>query len=122
MVEQIPLTEEWLASVGFKYRPPEERQPFKHWKIQINQKNDYGLYIETTKPGWINSLGEHVNADAGWFLWAGREHHFFHIRHVYNQSDIISIVEAFSGWEWNPENHVYGQVWKYHPDLVKLTS
>ena len=99
-----------MAKVGFKYREPEERQQFRHWILKFDEKDDYGLYIETTKPGWFNRDGDHINADSGWFLWVGREHHHFHLRHIHNQSDMIAIVEAFSGYEWKPENHMYGMV------------
>lgn len=97
-----PITEEWLAEVGFKYREPGERQPFRHWTLQFSEPDDYGLYIETTKPGWINSHGEHIGRDMGWFLWAGREHHSFHLRHVFLRSEIIALVEALSGLPWKP--------------------
>jgi hypothetical protein len=108
--KEIPLTEEWLLSVGFKYREPDERQTFRHWFLKFDENDNYGLYIETTKPGWFNRNGEHIGADNGWYLWAGREHNFFHLRHIHNLSDIITIVEALSGYEWKPENHMYGMV------------
>lgn len=110
MSEEVPLTEEWLASVGFKYNEPGEMQTFRHWFLKFNEKNDHGLYIRTTKPGWFNRNGEHISADNGWFLWVGREHNSFHLRHIHNQSDIINIVEALSGYEWRPENYMYGMV------------
>lgn len=100
--EMTAITEKWLGEVGFKYREPGERQPFRHWTLQFSEPNDYGLYIETTMPGWINKDGVHVNADNGWFLWIGREHKFLHVRHVYEQAEIIALVEALSGLPWNP--------------------
>lgn len=96
------ITEEWLAEVGFKYREPRERQPFRHWTMTFAEQNDYGLYIETTMPGWINARGEHVGADMGWFLWLGRDNKFIHLRHVNNREEIVAIVEALSGATWEP--------------------
>lgn len=96
------ITEDWLASVGFKYREPEERQPFRHWTLTFFEPDDYGLYLETTMPGWLNSQGDHINADGGWFLWIGREHKFMHLRHVYEQSEIVALVEALTGQPWVP--------------------
>ena len=115
MQDDEPLTEEWLASVGFKYRDPHGRQPFKHWAIKFNEKNDYGLEIETTKPGWINQHGEHIGADGGWFLWIKREHKHIHLRHILTRAEMIQIIEAISGLPWNPNNHVWGQVWEKSP-------
>lgn len=98
----VAITEEWLAEVGFKYREPEERQPFRHWTLTFSQHDDDGLYIETTAPGWYNRNGDHINADGGWFLWIGRSQHHFHLRHVWEQEEIIAIVEAIIGQPWVP--------------------
>lgn len=97
-----PITEDWLASVGFKYREPEERQPFRHWTLTFSEPDDDGLFLETTMPGWLNANGDHINADKGWFLWIGRNHKFMHLRHVYAQAEIIAIVEALIGQKWKP--------------------
>ena len=98
------LTEEWLASVGFKYREPGERQSFRHWTLTFHEPDDYGLYLETTMPGWLNKDGEHVNKDGGWFLWMGRSDLscFLHLRHIHTQREMIAIVEALAGQPWKP--------------------
>lgn len=96
------ITEEWLGAVGFKYREPEERQPFRHWTLAFSEPDDYGLYIETTAPGWINRNGEHVMADGGWFVWIGRGTQFLHTRHMHEQAEMIALVEALSGLKWEP--------------------
>lgn len=98
----MEITEEWLAEVGFKYREPGERQPFRHWTLTFNEPGDYGLYLETTMPGWLNAEGVHINADHGWFLWIGRKSQFLHLRHVYHRSEIVAIVEALIGSPWVP--------------------
>lgn len=97
------ITEEWLASVGFKYREPGQRQPFRHWTLQFYETEDHGLYLETTMPGFLNDAGEHIGADRGWFLWIGREARFLHLRHVFKQIEIINLVEALSGQAWTPD-------------------
>ena len=96
------ITEEWLASVGFKYRAPDERQQWKHWTLTFSEPDDHGLYLETTAPGWLNRNGEHINADSGWFLWIGRGTQCNRTRHVYEQSEIVAMVEALTGQKWEP--------------------
>jgi len=97
-----PLTEDWLASVGFKYREPGERQQFRHWTLTFSEQDGHGLYIEMTMPGWLNSNGDHVGADRGWFLWLGREHKFIHLRHVFERSEVVALIEALTGQPWVP--------------------
>lgn len=46
------ITEDWLAEVGFKYRDPGERQPFRHWTLTFSEPDDYGLYIEERLALW----------------------------------------------------------------------
>lgn len=83
-------------------KEPEERQPFRHWTLTFSEPDDCGMYLETTMPGWLNAMGEHVDADRGWFLWLGRDHKFIHLRHVYERAEIVSIVEALTGLPWAP--------------------
>lgn len=99
---ELEISEDWLASVGFKYREPGERQIFRHWTLKFSEWRDHGLYIETTMPGFINRNGEHVGGDRGWFVWLGREHRFFHIRHMHQRREMISLVEALTGQTWVP--------------------
>lgn len=96
------ITEEWLAEVGFKYREPGERQAFRHWTLTFSEPDDCGMYLETTMPGWLNANGDHIGADRGWFLWLGREHKFIHLRHVWEQQEIVAVVEALTGQKWEP--------------------
>lgn len=97
----MQITEEWLASVGFKYREPGDRESFRHWTLRFSEPEDYGLYLETTHMGWINNKGEHVGGN-GWFLWIGREHKYLHLRHVSVQAEIVALVEALIGAKWEP--------------------
>jgi len=96
------ITEEWLAEVGFKYREPGERQQWKHWTLTFAEHDDHGLYIETTAPGWLNRNGDLINGDSGWFLWIGRGTQHLHLRHVFERSEIVAVVEALTGEPWIP--------------------
>lgn len=96
------ISEDWLASVGFKFREPMDGQPFRHWTLRFSEWSDHGFYIETTKPGWMNSAGEHVGKDGGWFVWIGREHKFIHTRHMFMRREMVALVEALAGQPWTP--------------------
>lgn len=96
------LTEEWLGEVGFKYREPGERQAWRHWTLTFSEPDDHGMYLETTKPGWLNRNGEHIGADHGWFLWLGRSTQLIHLRHVTEREEIVAVVEALTGQKWEP--------------------
>ena len=96
------ITEDWLADVGFKYREPGELQQWKHWTLTFHEQDDHGLYIETTKPGWLNRNGDLIGAEYGWYLWIGRGAHHFHLRHVFEREEIAALVEALTGQKWEP--------------------
>lgn len=117
--EQIPITEEWLKSVGFKWEQF-ERQPSKNWTLwlggcqdcgkawRFNGPEDFGIVVAQNIP-------IHDPEDHWWFCWfrsdsAGRYHRFIHVRHLRTQSEIVALVEALSGFPWRPENHQYGSV------------
>ena len=121
---EIPLTEEWLASVGFKYREPGQRQTFRHWTLTFNEPHDYGLYIQTTMPGHIDKEGRHVGMRHGWHLWVGRSDCscFLHLRRVFWRSDIIAIVEAFSGQPWSPTKAGHVPCINREAQLEKMAS
>lgn len=122
MTEQIPITEEWLKEVGFKWHQL-ERQPSKHWllwvgaavagdEISFASFDDIG--IEVADMRYENSAGDVVGRDA-WFVWfrsdsSGRYHRFIHVRHMRWRHELVKFVEAVSGQDWNPENHLYGQL------------
>jgi hypothetical protein len=109
------ITEEWLASVGFKYRDPEQGQQWKHWKLTFNEPDDYGMYIETTAPGWLNRDGDLIAGDTGWYVWLGRNSQFMHIRHMHTQAEMIALVEALSGLPWEPTRMGNVQVKRSRP-------
>lgn len=109
----LPIDEAWLKEVGFKWHQL-ERQTSKHWLLWLGaavRSHDDSLTDD-------EDIGIEVAAgigDRGWFCWlrsdaAGRYHRFIHLRHLHTRTDLIRIVEAISGFQWNPENHLYGGV------------
>lgn len=122
MTEPLPITEAWLKDVGFKWHQL-DRQPSKHWLLWLGRAvagdgisftlhDDIG--IEVADMRYRNSAGDVVGRDA-WFVWfrgdaGGRYHRFIHLRHMRWQHELIKLVEATSGQDWNPENHRYGMV------------
>lgn len=104
-----PITEDWLKSVGFKWHQC-DRQPSKHWLLWL------GGCMEQS---WtcFEDLGIEVapDNDGAWHCWlrsdsSHRYHRFIHVRHIKFQREIIALVKALTGLEWNPANHLYGSV------------
>lgn len=116
-VGDLPITEEWLKEVGFKWHQI-ERQPDKQWCLWMGRCIDH-------PDNWSSPEDFGIEICAGaysgpgrsprWFCWfrgdsAGRYHRFIHVRHLSTQAEVIHIIEALSGREWKPENHIYGQL------------
>lgn len=122
MTEAVAITEEWLKSVGFKWHQL-DRQPNKHWLLWLGRalagdETTFGSFddigIEVASMRYRNSYDELVGRDA-WFVWfrgdsGGRYHRFIHVRHMRWQHELIKLIEAITGQDWNPENHFYGSV------------
>ena len=102
------LTEDFLKAVGFKWHQL-ERQPDKHWLLWIN-----------TEWGSCDEIGIEVAPNCPtdktkWFCWfrsdtSGRYSRFVHVRHIRTEADLVRLVEAVSGQDWNVDNHWYGAV------------
>lgn len=112
-----PITEDWLKSAGFKWHQL-ERQPSKHWLIWLGDAGGGGDFedigVEVASMRYENGRGEMIGREE-WFVWfrsdcAGRYHRFIHVRHMRFQHELVKLVEAVSGQDWNPENHLYGSV------------
>lgn len=113
------LTDEWLGEVGFKWSQG-ERQPHKHWRLNLGRATDGGLfstptelYVEVTPAWWFNSRGGRVQAGDGepWHCWIGGEGRgFVHVRHLQTQADLTALIEALTGLAWAPENNLYGMM------------
>ncbi|WP_421793448.1 hypothetical protein [Hydrocarboniphaga effusa] len=108
------ITADWLRDVGFKWNQL-DRQPDKHWtlwlgnvlKERMTSTDDLGIELAP--------LGHDLDGPNRWFCWlrsdtAHRYHRFVHLRHLHLQSELIYIIAAITGQEWNPENHFYGAI------------
>src|SRR4051812_18995614 len=101
------ITEDWLRDVGFRYHTL-DRAPNRHWLLWCGGQ-----------PGSLQSfedLGVEVMLDHDhekrpfFYCWlrgdySGRYSRFIHIRHMSMQAELIRLVEAITGQDWNPENH-----------------
>lgn len=124
MTEPLPITEDWLKSVGFKW-DQFDRQTSKHWTLWMGRCGECAF---DTRPLFISDEDFAIElahntlraegTDAGdnwWYCWfrsdtAGRYHRFIHVRHLRTQAEVIALIEALSGWPWNPANHFYGSL------------
>lgn len=99
-----PITEAWLRAVGFKWHQL-DRQPTRQWLLWLDRNTeDLGLELAYA--------GDHFR---DWFCWlradtAGRYHRFIHVRHVRTIGEVIALVEALSGQDWDPRNHIGGSL------------
>lgn len=104
-----PLTEEWLAEIGFRWHQL-ERQPFKHWLLWIGEAADAS--------GWFEDLGIELSRTTGeesWHCWAradytGRYTRFVHLRHVTTREDLIFLLEGIVGRGFDRAD-VYNGIW-----------
>jgi hypothetical protein len=91
------ITEEWLASVGFKWHELDQAQG-KQWLLWL------GEVIEGAFRGF-EDLGVQVarcDSDGSWFCWlrsdiAHRYSRFIHIRHLGRRGELIRLIEALTG-------------------------
>lgn len=107
----VPITEEWLRSVGFKWHQL-ERQPSKHWLLWLGNAVEGGMFTSFEDIGIEIAAGVR---DGTWFCWfrgdsAGRYHRFIHLRHLRWTHEVVLICEAVSGQSWNPDNHISGSM------------
>lgn len=111
------ISEDWLKSVGFKWHQL-DRQPSKHWLLwlgsglnegaSLTSYEDIGIELTDNPPGRDGRPPE-------WFCWfrgdaAGRYHRFIHLRHLTMNTEVIRLVEAITGYPFDPANNMYGSV------------
>lgn len=106
-----PLTEEWLSSVGFKWHQL-PRQPEKHWLLWLGDAVGQGNMFRS-----FEDLGIVLapNSEGRWFCWlradlGGMYSRFLHIRYLYFQEELITLIEALTGQAWDVENNLYGSM------------
>jgi hypothetical protein len=110
-----PISEDWLKAVGFKWHQL-DRQPSKHWVLwlghglnqgaSLTDSEDIGIEIAANMPGRNPVLKD-------WFCWfrsdaAGQYHRFIHLRHLTLNTEVMRLVEAITGYPFDPGNHFYG--------------
>lgn len=104
----MPITAEWLASIGFKYHQF-DRQSDKHWLLWLgdaiaDKSASYcDLGIELAPGGYPD----------GWFCWlrsdaAHRYHRFLHVRHLHSEADVTTLISALVGRTFDPVHCWYG--------------
>lgn len=106
----LPITDEWLASIGFKWHQF-DRQPTKHWLLWIGDAmgenticfSDIGIEVAQlhSRDGfhcWIRS-------DA-----AMRYGRFLHVRYLYSQDDLHSLIAGLVGRPFDPAHCWYGSL------------
>ena len=119
------ISEQWLIDSGFKYYQ-EERQTHKHWQLWLGWGNDQNssciddIGIELTMAWWPNRNGEKIGNADGWNCWiishSGMRKHV-HVRHLRTKAEVIKLVEAITGVDWDPSNHMYGNC--YYAEMAK---
>jgi hypothetical protein len=104
----IPITEEWLRDVGFKWHQF-DRQPAKQWLLWLGDAiEDRSVCYE--------DLGIEVApavSDGRWFCWirsdfSHRYSRFLHVRHIQYRHEIGALFEGLTGQRWDPATHFYG--------------
>lgn len=114
--QPLPITDEWLAACDFKWSQS-ERQPNKHWKLQLNTVREGSLAWESTtievqRNGWKGWNGDYIGDPQSWMLWiTDMFNRTAFLGNIQWQKDIIDIAEIITRRPWNPETHIYGQAW-----------
>lgn len=114
IVDAPLITEEWLRDCGFKWEQ-HERQPSKHWLLWIGSAClDYD---RTSDPDSLGiELAEMGRTDTRlWYCWirsdiAGRYARLIHVRYVYLQSEVESIIQALTGRKVDWKDSMYGSL------------
>lgn len=122
MTERIPITEEWLKSVGFKWEQY-DRQTDKMWTLWLGSAlvdeangpiprmrrmfsgtTDVGIEVSAcVRDGKVDHWSCFLRSDV-----AGRYHRFIHLRYLLYQDELVAMIEAITGQKFIPENCFYG--------------
>lgn len=105
----MPITDEWLASIGFKWHQM-DRQPHKHWVLWLGDAmgepticfTDIGIEVSRAiREGyhcWIRSDAAH------------RYGRFLHVRYLYSEADLYSVIAGLVGRPFDPTHCWYGSL------------
>lgn len=117
MTNREQITEDWLRACGFKWEQL-ERQPSKHWVLWVADACIDP--IERRMFSSCNDLGvelafNDVQDFQYWYCWlradyAGRYSRFLHVRHMLYQDEVVKLIEAMTGREWQPADAMYGSL------------
>ncbi len=111
------ITEDWLKIVNFKWHQF-DRQPGKQWLLWMgvvaNTDAQTGRQSMFTGDEDLGIEVACTSDNQGWHCWlradtSGR-YSRIHIRTIRFQGELIALVSALSGSDWNPENHLYGKI------------
>jgi hypothetical protein len=112
------ITEDWLESIDFKWHQF-DRQPGKQWLLWMggvaNTDAQTGRQSMFTGDEDLGIEVARTSHNQGWHCWlradtSGRYSRFIHIRTIRLKCELIALVAALSGSDWNPENHLYGKI------------
>lgn len=113
MSDDLPITEDWLREVGFKWHTI-ERSPNKHWLLWCGalESNSFQSFEDL---GVELMLDQDLDKQPIFYCWlrgdySSRYSRFIHIRQMRHQRELIRLLEAITGQDWNPENHWYGSM------------
>lgn len=108
------ITEEWLRDCGFKWEQL-DRQPSKNWLLwiglacldhgQFQSPDSLGIQLckSTSSAGGIDLWNCWIRSDI-----VGRYARLIHIRYVYLQSEVESIIAGLTGRTVNWQDSMYG--------------
>lgn len=112
------ITEDWLRECGFKWEQV-DRQPAKHWLLwiglacidysQAQMPDSLGIELSKCEPYLFKD-----NRDL-WYCWirndiAGRYSRLIHVRHVFLQAEVESIIGALTGRRVDWRDSMYGML------------
>lgn len=115
------ITEEWLKEIGFKWFDVERSD--KHWilwmgsaiaenrKYRSSSHDDFGLELSKFHPEEDN-WGVFYRAD-----YAGRYSRFIFCRDVWEQEQLIRLIEALTDTPFDVQNIMYGNL--YRPEQAE---
>lgn len=110
-----PISERWLRASGFKWEDPAGRPGAtdRHWILWMGT-----AVADPDRASSGEDLGVELCpiGDGRWYCWVradycGRYSRFVHVRHMRDVADVVRLIEALTGFPFDPANSMYGS---YH--------